>query len=139
MLQDWLPRDPAEVVVWAALALVLALIGVALGRSGRAGAGDDDDLEAEARRWIKGRIDEYVSILAEVYGGEAVRCSDADELPPGFAAAIECFIAEVLLHQGDRAEIDVDLSVAIREFVVLHRAELYGDVIDRTREYLAAA
>jgi hypothetical protein len=120
---------------WGALALLMALFGLVLARSGR--TSEDDGLEAEARRWILGRIDQHVDVLAEAYG-EGGRRSSVDELPPGFAATIESFIAEVLLHERG-ADLDVDLSMAIREFVVLHRAEVYADVAIRIRKHLAAA
>lgn len=136
LLQNLTLQAGAEVVVPAAIFLVIVLIGLVLTR--RTSIVEDDGLEAEARRWIEDRIDEHVDSLADAYG-EAGTGADADELPPAFAASIESFIAEILLPQRDGAEVDLDLGLAIREFVVLRRAELYEEVATRTRRHLAAA
>ena len=136
-LQDEILQAPPEVVVPVALVLFVLLIRLVPALPGRPRAVEDDGLEAEARRWIDDRIDEYVDVLAEAHG-EAGTPAEDDELPPGFAATIESFIAEVLLRERDQEDFDVDLGVAVREFVVLHRAELYEDVTARVREHLAA-
>jgi hypothetical protein len=125
----------APPAVLAAVAVLLVLIGLLLARRG---AGEDDDLETAARRWIGDRIDEHVDALAEAYGEAGLR-ADPDELPPGFAMRIELFIAEVLLRELDAEGFDVELRAAVREFAVLHRAKIYEDVTNRTRKALAAA
>lgn len=137
-LRDEIVQAPPEVVLPAAIFLFLVLIRLALALPGRPRALEDDVLEAEARRWIDARIEEHVDVLAEAYGETGIR-AEPDELPPGFAMTVESFIAEVLLRERDSEGFDVDLAEAVREFVVLHRAELYEGVTTRTREYLAAA
>jgi hypothetical protein len=127
-----------EVVVPAAIFLFVVLIGLVRGLRRRTRAVEHNGVEVEARRWVGDRINEHVDVLAEAYS-EASAHAEQDELPSDFAATIESFIAEVLLRERDSEGFDVDLSTAVREFVVLHRAELYEDVINRTREYLAAA
>ncbi|HEX6141727.1 MAG TPA: hypothetical protein VFZ01_03345 [Geminicoccaceae bacterium] len=136
--QDELLRAPPEVVVPAAIFLIVLLLRLALAVPGRSRSPGDDGLEAEAWRWINERIDEHVDELAEAYAGAGPGGND-DELPPGFAPTIESFIAEVLLREQDADDVDVDLRAAVREVLVLHRAELYEDVAMRTRDHLAAA
>ena len=136
--RDEILQAPPELVVPAAMFLFLVLIRLALALPGRRRALEDDGLEAEARRWINARVDDYVDVLAEAYGETGTR-AEPDELPPGFAMTVESFIAEVLLRERGSDGFGVDLAEAVREFVVLHRAELYEDVTTRTREYLAAA
>jgi len=98
----------------------------------------DRALEAQVRRWIADRVDEHVDGLAEAYGEAGMRMTPAD-LPPGFALTIESLIAEGLLRELDAEDFDAELRAAVREFAVLQRAEIYGDVITPTRKYLAAA
>lgn len=136
--QDQLLRAPPEVVVPAAVFLFVLLIRLAFAVPGRSRSSHDDGLEAEAWAWINDRIDEHVDELAEAYA-EAGPGENDDELPPGFAPTIESFIAEVLLREQGLDDVDVDLRAAVRELLVLHRAELYEDVAMRTRDHLAAA
>lgn len=137
-LQNQILEAPPEVVVAAAIFLFAVLVRLVFALPVGPRAVEEDDLEAEARRWIDDRIDDYVEVFADAYG-DAGTAAAPDDLPLGFAATIESFIAEVLLRERDAEELDLDLGVAIREFVVLHRAEVYEDVTDRTRAYLAAA
>ena len=135
--QSEILRAPPEVVVPIGIFLFLILILLVLALPESSPAVADYGLEAEARRWFGDRIDEHVDILAEAYG-EAGMCAERDELPPGFALTIESFIADVL-RELDSRDCDVDLRAVVREFAVLHRAEIYEDVTNRTRQYLAAA
>ncbi len=128
---------PPGFVIPAAIFLVLVLIRLTLTLPDRRGTVTDDGLEAEARRWIGERIDEHVDALAKAYGEPSMR-AEPDDLPPGFAMTIESFIADVLLRELDSASFDVDLRVAVREFAVLHRAEIYEDVTTRIGKVLAA-
>jgi hypothetical protein len=135
--QDEILRAP-EVVVPAAIFLFVVLVGLVRGLRRRTRGVEHNGVEAEARRWVGDRINEHVDVLAEAFS-ETSADAEHDELPSDFAATIESFIAEVLLREQDSEDLDVDLGTAVREFVVLHRAELYEDVINRTREYLATA
>ena len=137
-LQNEVLGAPPEIALPAAIFLFVVLIGLMLGRGGRTQTVDNTGLEAKVRRWIGDRIAEHISILAEAYG-DARASAELAELPPGFAETIETFIAEVLHRERDAGHRDVDLGEAVREFVVLHRAEIYDDVTARTREYLAGA
>ena len=136
-LQNWNIPAPAELVVPVAVFTFIMLIAIVLSRTGRTHVVRRDDLEAEARRWVEDRIDDYAHILAEA-SSKAGTSARADELPPGFGVTVETFIAEVLQRERDGANFDIDLSVAVREFIVLHRAELYEYVAARTRRHLDA-
>jgi hypothetical protein len=137
-LQNEILRTPPEIVVPAGIFLSLLLIRLVLALPDSSPAVADHGLEAEARRWIAERIDEHVDVLAGAYGEAGMRL-EQDDLPPGFALTIESFIAEVLTRELDSKDFDADLRAAVREFAVLHRAEIYEDVTARTRKYLAAA
>jgi hypothetical protein len=136
-LQDEILRAPPEVMVPAAIFLFVVLIGLVLGLRGHTRTVEQHGLEAEARRWIGDQIDEHIDVLAEAYR-KARAPAAHEELPPGFVSTIETFIAEVLLRKRDAEDSDLDLVEAVREFVVLHRPELYEDVTSRTREFLTA-
>ena len=136
-LQSEILRAPPEVIVPIGIFLFLILVRLVLALPDSAPAVADHGLEAEARRWFGDRIDEHVNLLAEAYGEAGMR-AEQDDLPPGFALTIESFIADVL-RELDSKDCDVDLRAVVREFAVLHRAEIYEDVTIRTRKYLAAA
>jgi hypothetical protein len=131
-------RAPPEVLVPAAIFVLVVLVGLVLPMAKRTHAVEPDGVDAEARRWIDEQIDEYVDTLAEAYGKVRTH-AEHDELPPSFAATIESFIAEVLLRDRDSEDFDFDLGMAVREFVVLHREQIYEDVATRIREHLASA
>lgn len=140
-ISDWqqeILRAPPQIVVPAAIFVLLMLIRVELALPRRAVPEPDDGLEAEARRWIGERIDEHVEDLEEAYGAIGLEAEE-DDLPPGFALRIESFIADMLPRDLDAKGFDLDLRSAIRELAVLHRAAIYEDVVTRTREHLAAA
>jgi len=140
-ISDWqheLLEAPPEILVPAAIFVFLTLIGVALALRRPDAPGSDDGLEAEARHWINERIAEHVEELASAHVAIGVQ-ADEDDLPPGFALRINSFIADLLQHDLDAEDIDLDLRSAIREFVVLHRAQIYADVVTHTREHLTIA
>lgn len=134
-MENEILQAPPEVVIATAIFLFLLLIRLLLALPDRPGAVADDGLEAEARRWIGDRIDEHVNVLAEAYGEAGTR-AEQDDLPPSFAMTIESFIADVLLRELDSEGFDIDLRGAVREFAVLHRAEIYGDVTARIRAFM---
>jgi hypothetical protein len=136
-LQSEILRAPPEIIVPIGILLFLILIRLVLALPDSTAAATDDGLEMEARRWFGDRIDEHVEVLAEAYGSAGMR-AEQDELPPGFALTIESFIADVL-RELDSRDYDVDLRAGVREFAVLHRAEIYEDVTVRTRKYRAVA
>ena len=139
-ISDWqqqILEGPPEVVVPAAVFVFLILIRVALALP-RPIVPELDGLEEEARHWISERIDEHVEDLTAAYVAIGVQAEE-DDLPPGFALRIDSFIAGLLQRDLDAKDVDLDLRSAIREFVVLHRAEIYEDVVTRTREHLAVA
>jgi hypothetical protein len=135
-LQNRLLAASPEVVVPAVILLFLVLIRLMRVLPEASPAAADRALEARVRRWIADRIDERVDGLAEAYGEAGMRAAP-DDLPPGFALTIESFIAEGLLRELDAEGCDAELRAAVRELAVLQRAEIYGDVIARTRKYLA--
>jgi len=137
-LQDQILGAPPEVVVPTGIFLFLVLIRLVLALPDPSPVAAQRRLEAEARRWIADRIDEHVDVLAEAYGEAGMR-GEQDDLPRGFVLTVESFIAEVLMRALDAKDFDGDLRAAVREFAVLHRAEIYEDVTTRTRKYLAAA
>lgn len=137
-LLDEVLQAPPEIVLPAAIFLVLVLIRLALALPERPRAVAYDGREAEARRWIDDRIDEHVGVLAEAYGEAGLRAAQ-DEPPQSFDMTVESFIAQVLERELDADGFDIDLRAAVREFIVLHRAELYEDVTTRARKHLAAA
>ena len=129
-------RAPPAVVIPTAILLSLVLIRLVLALPSRPGAVVDNGLEREARRWIGDRIEEHLEVLAEAYG-EAGAGTDQDDPPPGFTMTIESFIADVLLRELDQVGFDIDLRGAVREFVVLHRAEIYEDMTTRIQKLRA--
>jgi hypothetical protein len=144
-MRDWMAhlesailQAPPGVAIVAAIFLFVVVIRLVLALPERPATVTDDGLEAEARRWIGERIDEHVDVLADAYGEDGM-CTEPDDLPPGFALTIESFIGDVLLRELDSEGFDVDLRGAVREFAVLHRAEIYEDVTTRIRKVLAAA
>ena len=64
-LQNQILGAPPEVVVPAAIFLFVVMVGLVLGLRGRTRILERHCLEAEARRWIGDRIDEYVNVLAK--------------------------------------------------------------------------
>lgn len=138
-ISDWqqeILEAPPEILVPAAIFVFFILIRVALALPRPAVPELDDGLEAEARHWISERINEHVEDLAAAYVAIGVQAEEND-LPPGFALRIDSFIADLLQRDLAAKDVDLDQRLAIREFVVLHRAEIYEDVVTRTREHLA--
>ena len=136
-VQSAILQAPPEIVIPAAMFLLLVVVPLLLALPERQRAAPGDRLEAAARRWIGDRIDQHVEALAAAYGGAAAG-SDSDDMPPGFAMTNELFIAEGLLRAVDSEGFDVELRTAVRAFAVLHREDIYQDVMMRTRKAVAA-
>jgi hypothetical protein len=136
-LSDWLDAPP-EILVPATIFLFFILIGMVLALRRPSVRESDDGLEAKARYWINARIEEHIEDLASAYVAIGVP-GDEDDLPPGFALTINSFIADSLQRNLDGTDFDLDLRSAIRAFVVLHRAEIYQDVVTHSRKHLAVA
>lgn len=93
----------------------------------------DDDAVA-AWMFIATKVDEHVAALADSFL-EAGGSGSSDELPDGFAHAIEHFIATALSTEGAGP---CALGVAIRCVVTLERERIYALVLSRVRDHLTS-
>lgn len=94
----------------------------------------DDDEVVAARLFIATRIDEHVAALADDYL-EAGGSPGGDELPDGFAHAIERFIAIALSTEGAERS---GIGAAVRCVVTLERERIYAQVLARVRDHLVS-
>ena len=131
-----------ELIAGALAFLVFLLVlRVFSGRAEPAGAVPSDT--RHARRYIDGKIDEHLELLADRYvrlQGEAPHAGDHRTGDDRFAPEIEAFIGEVLERDEASPHLDGDvMDISVREFLVLEREYVYRQIMDRVRQRVAGA
>ena len=128
-----------ELIAGVLAFLVFCLIvRVFTGRAEPAGAVPGDS--GNARRYVDGKIDEHLESLAEKYTrahGQPPHAGDHRTGDDRFAPEIEAFIGEVLERDDASPHPDGDvMDISVREFLVLEREYVYGQIMERVRRHL---